>query len=82
MIIFLCLLLYRDLVSYGGFLNDMITLFALQSAVVICGSHNVNERCAKLRDFEKTYTTELSSISNSPTVFVNINLVDAAALLR
>lgn len=76
-VLYLC----SELVPNGAFLNDMITLFALQSSIIIAGSESVNERCADLRSFEKDEKeklSECSALQSSSVEFVSVNIEDAS----
>lgn len=69
-----------ELVPNGAFLNDMVTLFALQSALVVTGSGVINRRCAELKEFENSEREELDKliVSGSSADFASVNIEDAS----
>lgn len=62
------------------YLNDIVTLFALQSALIISGSETVTQRCTSLHDFRKSADTEIAGLNElgSSEKCVSVNIEDAS----
>ena len=58
----------------------MVTLFALQSALIISGSETVTQRCTSLNDFRKTADREIAGLNElgSNAECVSVNIEDAS----
>ena len=54
--------IYSALVPQGAFLSNMVTLFALQSALIVTGLDQVKKRCTAIKDLEKEYEHDLSAL--------------------